>query len=268
MYNASEMVRPLIWLSLSLLVSGSALADTLETRFFRVEPGAWSVSRNDTGLWTLSQPSPEARVQFTVSRLNTTPAVYLKAQAAVWARIGEIGSLDPLTPERENQAWFLVKHLDDDLATIKWVQWEGSLLVVTSFQSKESEQPSLLESFTAIAQSVELNSPTYHEESLRQEIERVLRANTDSKDELSSPDESRQQMGVARQDWEPFFLADTPPIYRPYLAYLESRFDAAFAVAHGEELGIGPELVEARLRSVKYRRDELEAALQGNFPEL
>ncbi len=251
-----------------ILLTGVGLADEiLETRFFQVTPGNWEVSRNDSGLWTLS--GPEARVQFSVARLNSTPEAYVKGQAALWARLGFVKDFEPLTPERENQSWFLVKQSQEGSpTTIKWVQWDNSLLVVTNFVCEDSVLEQCLSDFEAIARSVELKSPEFREENLRQEVLDALSGFADTRAELSSPDQARRQMSATRQDWEPFFLADVPPLYRSYLAYLEARFDAAFAVAHGEEMGIGPELVEARLRSVGYRRDELKAALEGKFPEL
>lgn len=256
----------IVWLFLSM----ACWAEPLETAFFKVEtPAGWEVSRNPSGLWTLTQSkSPKPYVQFSVARLNSTPETYLRSHAALWSRLGVVENADPLNVKHSEQAWFLVKHSADDWVTLKWIRWSGKTLVVSNFRCPESELENHKVGFSEIAKTLELHTPEFSEESLKDSVKQFLGNHQDTPKGLQDPVLCRTTMAAIRQDWEPYFDADVPALYRAYVAYLEARFDAAFAAAHGQELGIGPDLVKARFQSVLNRRVELDAALRGEFPSL
>jgi hypothetical protein len=246
-----------------------AVAAPLETPFFTCEvPQGWTVSRNPSGLWQLTAPGPEPlEVQISVAHLSTTPEMYLAGTAKLWRSLGEVQQLQPWLVDRPNQAWFLVKHTpvtgQAPLGTVKWVRWRGDLLVVTSFRAPRAALKGWASKIRSIASGLKLEKPEFDEARLREEVDAVLSDDEDSREALSDAGVAKLAMSVARQDWEPFFAADKPPLYRAYLAYLEARYDAAFAIANGEELGMGPDVVASRLAAVANRRDELRREAQG-----
>lgn len=247
------------WLCLGL----STWAQPLDTKFFSVDTQGWKISRNESGLWTLDQG--DSLVQFSVVRLTTSPERYLRSQAALWSQLGFVESVKPPV-KHEKRAWFLVKHSDSQDVTLKQTCWNDKIVVVSNLKCQADQLETLKPEFSRMMESLELHSPTFSEAQLQAAVKQFLRNHADQ--ELADPVTVRTYMSATRQDWEPFFMADIPPLYRAYLYYLEARFDAAFAVAHAKELGIGPELVKARITSVGNRRQELEAALRGEYFEL
>lgn len=254
---------------LSWALQGGALAAPLETSFFTWNvPESWTVSRNTSGLWQLTAPGLDPlEVLVSVGRLNTTPELYLASTATLWRSLGQVEPLQPWLKDLPQQAWFLVKHPPQPgmplLSTVKWVRWRGPLLVVTSFKAPRASLESWGPKIRSMATSLKLLKPQYQEPLLREEVATVLRDNEDSRDGLASLDAARSAMNIARQDWEPFFDADKPPLYRAYADYLEARYDAAFAIVNGPSLGMGPDVVESRLQAVANRRQELRREFQG-----
>lgn len=258
-----------------LLLLGLAFpvgAAPLETPFFLWDvPEGWTVARNPSGLWQLTAPGPQPlEVTISVARLSTTPEAYLQGTASLWRGLGLVEPLPPWVPGRVNQAWFLVKHSphpgQEHMATVKWVCWRGPLLVVTSFKAPQKDLPSWEPRIRAMSPPLKLRKPQFQEALLRAEVNGALRDNEESPEYLSEVDAIKLAMAVARQDWEPFFGSDEaaqPALYRAYIEYLESRYDASFAIANGAELGIGPDLVDSRLRGLQIRRDELRRQAQG-----
>ena len=178
----------------------------------------------------------------------------------------------PWITDRPNQAWFLVKHSpqagESPMSTVKWVRWRGPLLVVTSFKAPQDALRSWAPQIRSMALDLRLEKPKFDEARLREEIAAVLRDNEDTPQTLTDVEGAKLTMNTARQDWEPFFGSNRkddsqPPLYKAYLDYLEARFDASFAIVHGPELGMGPDVVDSRLRSVTIRRDELRREAQG-----
>lgn len=252
-------------------------AAPLETPFFRWEvPKGWTVSRNPSGLWQLTAPGPEPlEAVVSVARLTAAPDLYLQSTAALWKSLGTVEPLPPWNSDRRNQAWFLVKHTaaagETPMATVKWVRWRGPLLLVASFKASQDALASWEPQIRALAVELRVSRPQFNEGRLREEILGVLRANDMGREALGNVEQLRLAMNVARQDWEPFFgsgsdlasLEEQPLLYRAYLAYLEARYEAGFAIVHGAELGMGPDIVESRLRSVEVRRSELRREAQG-----
>jgi hypothetical protein len=260
---------------LVLCLCGAASAAPLETSFFTWEvPQGWTVERNPSGLWQLTAPGPEPlEALVSVGRLSTSPELYLQGTANLWKSLGAVETLQPWITDRPNQAWFLVKHFPQPgqkpMATVKWVRWRGPVLVVTSFVAAEANLKSWAPKIRSMARDLKLLKPEFEEAVLREEIDAVLRDNEDSLAALNDVAAAKLAMNVARQDWEPFFAPDDeqgaagPALYKAYIGYLEARFDAAFAIVNGPELGMGADVVESRLRGVAIRRDELRRQAQG-----
>jgi hypothetical protein len=260
-------------LLLVAIFSSRCWAAPLETPFFRCEvPDGWTVHRNPSGLWQLTGPGLEPlQVAIGAARLSTTPELYLQGTATLWKSLGQVQPLQPWLSDRPDQAWFLVKHSPQPgvapLATVKWVCWRDSLLVVTSFTLREAELQQLQGEIRSLASGLLLEKPKFQAERLQAEVDSVLREFIDDPEHLRDLDSAKLSMAVARQDWEPFFGTDTkeaqPPLYKAYLAYLEARYEASFAVVHGREMGIGPDLLDSRMNSVAVRRGELRRLVQG-----
>lgn len=256
-----------LWLVALLLQSVAAAP--LETSFFSLEvPDAWTFTRNPSGLWQLTAPGPDPlEILVSVARLNTTPELYLKGTEKVWSSLGSVERLQPWLADRADQAWFLVKHStpgQEHLATVKWVRWRGSLLVVTSFRAPRAQLKAHKGTILAVARGLKLERPEFDQARLVKEVELVLHSEEDDAGHLKDPDGERRRLSIARQDWEPFFLNDQPALYQAYRDYLTARFDAAFAIVNGSELGIGPDMIESRLTGVANRRQELKHQLDGS----
>lgn len=270
-------MRHLICHTLLLISLQACLsAAPLETPFFTWEvPEGWTVSRNTSGLWQVTAPgSNPMEAVVSVARLSTTPEAYLQGTSSLWRSLGTVEPLQPWLTDRPNQAWFLVKHTAEAnavaMSTVKWVRWRGPLLVVTSFKAPSDALKSWAPKIRSLALNQMLEKPEYEEAELREEVKNVLRNQEDSPETLTDVDAIKLAMNVARQDWEPFFGSGKNPagpavplLFETYLAYLEARYDASFAIVHGPQLGMGPDIVESRLRSVAVRRDELRRELQG-----
>ncbi len=249
-----------------MLVS-NGFAAPVETRFFDWEvPDAWTVSRDPSGLWQFLGPGPDnLEVLVSVGRLNASPQVYLKATEQVWRSMGVVRRLDPWLTDPPEQAWFLVKHSkvgEEQLVTVKWVRWKGPLLVVTSFQIPDVQLHAQTPQIREWAANLKLKLPAFDISELSSEAGAALRELDDSEDGLGDFEGARVALNTARQDWEPFFLADQPPLYRAYFEYLDARFDAAFAIVNGPELGMGEDIVKSRLKGVANRREELRQTLE------
>lgn len=263
-------------LALTLALMASVNAAPLETPFFSWEvPDGWTVSRDPSGLWQLTAPgSSPLVVAITAARLRTPPQVYLNGSARLWASLGKLEAIEPLTHKVSNQAWFLISlppqpsstdsiKATGDRSTIKWVRWRDSLLVVSSFSMPTEDLKALRPVIQRLASGLKLARPKFNEARLLQEIKKVLEVNQETSAGLRGLEDVRQQMNIARQDWEPFFLDSDPPIYTAYLSYLEARFDAAFAIVNAKELGIDADTIANRLKSVVNKREELRHQLQG-----
>lgn len=252
-------------------------AAPLETAFFSWDvPQGWTVSRNPSGLWQITAPGKNPlEAVVSVARLTTSPELYLQSTATLWKSLGTVEPLEPWLAKHRNQAWFLVKHSpvagEKPMATIKWVRWRGPLLLVTSFKTPQDSLSSWAPQIRSLAADLKIAKPEFNEAKLRDEINQALRNNKDSREALTDVERIKLAMNVARQDWEPFFGSgsdvttanEQPVLYRNYLSYLEARFEASFAIVHGPEMGIGPDIIESRLRSVAIRRDELRREAQG-----
>lgn len=252
-----------------LLSCDRAWAAPLETSFFSWEiPDGWTVERDQSGQWELTAPGPRPLVVVvSVGHLNTTPELYLKGSSAVWSSQGLVEPMSPLVTERANQAWFLVKHHQDPgekpRVTVKWVRWRGPTLVVSSFRTLQSDLESWKPQMRSMAASLKIKKPVFEEVALRAEIDEVLERNQDTEKSLHNLDRAKVDLSVARQDWEPFFAADKPPLLRAYIDYLEARYDATFAIVAGAEMGMGKDVVESRMQGLSNRRDELRRELHG-----
>jgi hypothetical protein len=265
-------MRKLILLLL-LAVSLPLAAAPLETPFFSWEvPDGWTVSRNPSGLWQLTAPGAEPlEVTLMAARLNTTPEAYLQGTTALWRSLGQVEPLQPLVEKWRNQAWFLVKHPPQagqrDQVTVKWVAWRGPLLVVTSFKTGQADLPYWEPRIRELGQQLRVvRQPKFEEALLRAEANTALRDNEDSAQHLRELEQIKLAMAVARQDWEPFFGSEQqtqPDLYRAYIDYLEARYEASFAIVNGPDLGMGPDIVESRLRGLANRRNELRRQVQG-----
>lgn len=261
-------------LALTLMASGHAAP--LETPFFTWEvPDGWTVSRDPSGLWQLTAPgSSPLVVAITAARLRTPPQAYLNGSARLWASLGKLEAIEPLIHKVNNQAWFLISlppqpssndsiKATGDRSTIKWVRWRDSLLVVSSFSMPTEDLKAFRPIIQRLASGLKLTRPKFNEARLLQEIKKTLEVNQETSAGLRGLEDIRQQMNIARQDWEPFFLDKEPPIYAAYLSYLEARFDAAFAIVNAKELGIDADTIKSRLKSVVSKREALRHQLQG-----
>lgn len=252
-----------------LLSNTFAWAAPLETSFFSWEiPDGWTVGRDQSGQWELTAPGPHPLVVVvSVGHLNTTPELYIKGSTAVWSSQGLVEPMTPLATERANQAWFLVKHHpnpgEKPRVTVKWVRWRGPSLVVSSFRTPQSDLESWKPQMQSMAASLKLKKPVFEEGALRAEIDDFLENNKDTEKSLDDLDQAQVDLSVARQDWEPFFAADKPPLLRAYIDYLEARYDATFAIVAGPGMGIGKDVVESRMQGLANRRDELRRELHG-----
>lgn len=275
--GTSQLRKIAVSAILSLLLSGSLLAAPLETPFFTWEvPQGWTVTRNSSGLWELIAPGPNPlEVLVSVARLSTTPEAYLQGTTGLWKSLGTVEPLKPWLTDRPNQAWFLVKHNPEAgqpaMATVKWVRWRGTVLVVTSFRAKQSELNSWAPKIRSLAQDLKIEKPEYDEAVLLEEVQDVLQNAEDTPEGLGDLEAAKLALNRARQDWEPFFLSARtqegpeaqPALLRAYLAYLEARYDATLVIANGAELGMGPDIQQSRLHSVSIRRDELRREAGG-----
>ena len=265
-------LQPLVLLSVVFwMLISAAFASPVETRFFDWEvPDAWTVSRDPSGLWQFIGPGPEnLEILVSVGHLNASPGVYLKATEQVWQSMGVVRRLEPWLSDPPEQAWFLVKHSrvgEEQLVTIKWVRWDGPLLVVTSFQVPDVKLQTLAPQIKAWAADLKLKRPKFEVSELTDEIQSALRELEDSEEGLTDFEGARLALNTARQDWEPFFLADKPPLYRAYHEYLDARFDAAFAIVNGPELGMGEDIIKSRLKGVSNRREALRQMLEAQKP--
>lgn len=251
-----------------IVLALAGMAAPLESPFFTWEvPDGWTLSRTETGLWQLEAPGIQPlRVNVTVARLRTTPQQYLVGTTRLWASLGEVRMLEDWGAGVGDQAWFLVKPKDATLGMgtlVKWVCWRESILVVSSFAFPEGSLKANKARILQLAHGLRLLRPKFHEADLREEIKRVLTRNQDTLTELSDVALARRVMNVARQDWEAFFVAEAPVLYRAYLAYLDARYEAAFAHVLGKDLGIDDETVDSRVKTVLRCRDELHRRLQG-----
>ncbi len=256
-------------------LSSPLAAAPLQTAFFTWDvPEGWTVSRNSSGLWQVTAPGPNPlEAEVVVARLTTSPELYLKATSEIWKTQGTVEQVKPWLADRPNQAWFLVKHSvkpgETPTAVVKWVRWRGPFLVVTSFQAPQSELQSWAPKIRSLAMDMKLTRPVYRREVLLKEANAALADNDETRDGLVDTEGAKLAMNSARQDWEAFFgsrPSEEEPeaeLYRAYLAYLEARFDASFAIVHGSELGIGEDVIATRLRSVAIRREELRRAATG-----
>lgn len=267
--NPRGKVAILLALWFGWLVALPVAAAPLETPFFRWEvPQGWTVSRNPLGLWVLTAPGPNPlEAQVSVVRLSTSPEHYLKGTAALWKSLGEVEQRHPWVTDRENQAWFLVKHTPQpgqpQIATVKWVSWRGPMLAVVSYKAPLADMKSWAPKIRSMSLGLQLQRPQFDETRLREEIDTVLSETEDRRETLADLESIKLAMAVARQDWEPFFAADKPPVYRAYVAYLEARYDAAFAITNGSAMGMGPDVVDSRLQALGNRREELRREAQG-----
>ena len=257
-------------LLLSLLLGALPVwAAPLETSFFSWEvPNGWTVSRDPSGQWEMTAPGRSPMVAVvSVGHLTTTPELYLKGSVAVWRSQGLVEPMTPLLTERENQAWFLVKHHptpgEKPKVTIKWVRWRGAILVVTSFNMAQADMESWVPQIQKIGAHLRIKKPAFEEAALRAEVDATLEKNQDTEKTLVDLAQAKLDLNVARQDWEPFFAADKPMLYRAYIDYLEARYDATFAIVAGLEMGMGRDVVESRMQGLTNRRDELRKELHG-----
>lgn len=263
------MTRLLRLLFCWLLLASAALAAPLETSFFSWEiPDRWTVERDLQGQWEITAPGPDPLIALVnVGYLTTTPELYLKGSTAIWATQGLLEPMEPLAARWPNQAWFLVKHHpnpgEKPKVSVKWVRWRGPTLVVTSFRVAQSDLESWRPQIQQMAENLKIKRPVFEESALRAEIDEVLQANEDRAETLTDLESARLDLNVARQDWEPFFAADKPPLYRAYIDYLEARYDAVFVVVAGPESGLGPDVVESRMQGLINRRDALRRELHG-----
>jgi hypothetical protein len=244
-------------------------AKTLETDFFRAQvPEHWDVSRDTSGLWVLLLPVEDSQVKATllVNRLRTAPELYLQATARLWTTKGTVEVLEEAGNAQEKTMIFLIRpKLEDKEPVLKFVQWQEDLMVITSFTFPVKHLAEILEEGQRFTGNIELKEFDFQPERLKSLISETLDRHQNSLEELSDPTAVRIEMASFRQDWEPYFPHHKPLLYLAFLAYLEARFDAAFAKVNGPGLGMPPDLIEARMTSISNRREELLSRLEADF---
>ena len=110
---------------------------------------------------------------------------------------------------------------------------------------------------------MQISDSEYSEESLGDFVERSIEAHANSAEELAELALVRREMAIFRQDWEAYFPNQPSDLFTAYKKYLEARYDAAFVLAHGAEMGMPDDLFHTRLRSVDNRRVETLRALKS-----
>jgi hypothetical protein len=248
-----------LFLMLALLVIPGA-AEQLETDFFQVPvPEGWQTSRSATGLWQLKQDMPfELTATFLVNRLKTTPEMYLQGTVELWKTQGATeGNFDGRRLE------CLITPADGD-PLFKIVSWEEDILVVATFMFSVKHTDEALNTAQRLTQDLEIHNPNFEPEALRKAVNSALKRHENTPEELAEAVDIRRQMTSFRQDWEPYFIGPSPPLFEAFSAYLEARYDAAFVVANGKEMGMPESVLQSRLKSIENRRSELLRVLQNN----
>ena len=245
---------------LSLLLLSPISADPLVTDFFHVTPPeGWQTSRTTSGLWQLERDLPfDMKATFLMNRLKTTQEMYLQGTLQLWKTQGET----ELSFDGRRMECLITPAEGDPL--FKYVTWKDDLLVVATFMFPVKHTDEALNSAHGLIRTLQITDPVFKPNALRDTVADALEQHRNTAEELADAAAIRKQMTSFRQDWEPYFTESTPLLYQAYLAYLEARYDAAFVVEHGEEMGMPESLLESRLKSVENRRSELMKVLYDN----
>lgn len=261
------MRKLFIQVALFLLLSGTLWGEPLSAHFFTANvPDGWAVSRNSGGLWRFSPSVANDSVEITVLpvHLNTTPEMYLQATSKLWRLRGEVEALVLDASEPKDTAAFVLRPKDTpDQWQLKVAHWKDHTLLMVSYMfpvKHWSQAQSEALSFTG--NLVPLN-PQYRQQDLMNVLSEGLKRHKDDREELSDFAAVKTEMAVFRVDWEPFFPDAKPRLYEAYRGYLESRFDASFALTNGKDLGMPESLIQERMEAVKGHRSEVERALES-----
>lgn len=261
-----------ILVALFFLLAGPLWGEPLHTPFFSAKvPDGWTVSRTSGGLWSFSPSNAEQPEEFTVLpvHLNTTPEIYLKATSKLWRLRGEVEPVTLEESEPKDTAAFVLRPKDTpDEWQLKIAHWKdhGLVMVTYMFPVKHWEQAKAEAlSFTG---NLEPLRPEYRRQDLMNVLAAGLKSHKDDREELADLNAVKTEMASFRVDWEPFFPDAKPRLYQAYRAYLESRFDAAFALNNGQELGMPESLIQERMEAVQSHRKEVEQALQSPDSEV
>jgi hypothetical protein len=234
-----------------------------ETDFYRVAvPPGWSAARTRTGLWEFGDGEGDFSTTVLVSRLTTTPALYLQATGRLWQSRGRVEAVGEPGEFGENRAFFLIiPRKESEEPVIKGLVWQDDLLAVTSSTFPVKHRKKATQLAVSFTRNLELKEIDLESGRLETFVTETLDHHSNTVESLSDAPAVRREMASFRQDWEPYFPHHKPALYQAMQAYLEARYDAAFVIANGEEMGMPPSLVETRLRSIRNRRAELERAL-------
>jgi hypothetical protein len=252
-------MRTLRVLLMLILVLAPCVADQLKTDFFQLPtPEGWQISRNTTGLWQMQREMPfEMTATFLVNRLKTEPDLYLRGTIQLWKTQGVTeGTFDGrqmeclITPAEGNPIF-------------KLVRWNQDVLVVSTFMFPVKHTDEALNTVHSLTQDLTIKNPEFEPDALRETVENALEQHQNTPEELAIAADARRQMTSFRHDWEPHFTSPAPAIFEAFLAYMEARYDAAFVVEHGEEMGMPESILESRLKSIDNRKSELQTILNN-----
>lgn len=242
-----------------LALSAISAAERIESPFFRLNLGEeWKVSRSLTGLWVARRTDPfPLTLTLAYSRLKTSPELFLQGTLAVWRTQGEV------EVRRLGQgAECLIRPADEGDPIFKWLELTQDHALVASFTFPVKHTDEAIAMALPIARQIESKVAVFEPETLRRTVQEALGDHRNDAEELANSDEVRRQMTSFRQDWEWFFAQAPDPLYTAYLAYLEARYDAAYVVAFGKEMGMPDSLLQTRLEAVKNRRAEVLRQLE------
>lgn len=244
-----------------LLLWAQSWAQTLQSNFFTWEGSEdWTVSRNVNGLWQADRQEPfEMSATMLAVRLRTSPELYLQGTQELWKTQGETRVLS----SGEKSFECLITPLEGSGRTLKSLRWEKDLLLVVSFTFPVKHTDEAMASAASFLQGLEIRELVYEPEILRKSIQAELAQHENSEQGLLDATAVRQDMTSFRHDWEPYFSSQKSELYQANLAYLEARYDAAFVVAYGKDMGMPESLLDSRLKAVENRKNVVLTLLKS-----
>lgn len=245
---------------LLLLLSMMSSAQTLQSNFFTLEASEdWTVSRNTSGLWQCDRREPfEMSATILALRLRTSPELYLQGTLQLWKTQGETMVLS--SGERSFEG--LITPAEGSSRILKSLRWEEDLLLVTSFTFPVKHTDEAMAVAASFSDGLEIKESIFKPANLQESVLTALAQHQNKAEELSDANSIRRDMTSFRQDWEPYFSGPKPELFEAFLAYLEARYDAAFVVAYGKDMGMPESLLDARLKAVDNRKNEVLTLLK------
>ena len=253
--------RQSFWAFWLLLLSTISYAETFESHFFTLEvPPDWTLSRNLNGLWQYDRQEPfEMSATVLASRLRTSPELYLQGTLELWKTQGETRVLS----SGEDSLECLITPPEGATRILKSLRWEKDLLLVTSFTFPVKHTDEAMVSAASFSEGLEFKESSFDPSKLRDGIVTALSQQTNKTEELSDANSVRREMTSFRHDWEPYFAGPKPELFEAFLAYLEARYDAAFVVAYGKEMGMPESLLDSRLTALENSKNEVLISLNS-----